>query len=52
MAAIGAGTAVVVGVVAQIALGQVAGASALLADLRAISTDVGEIRMFNSDAGS
>ncbi|WP_448058662.1 methyl-accepting chemotaxis protein [Cellulomonas hominis] len=49
MAAIGAVTAVVVGVIAQVALGQVAGASSRLADLQAVSTDVGEIRMFNSD---
>ncbi|GHS89632.1 methyl-accepting chemotaxis protein [Actinomycetota bacterium] len=49
VAAIGAGTAVVVGVIAQVALGQVAGASSRLADLQAVSTDVGEIRMFNSD---
>jgi methyl-accepting chemotaxis protein len=49
VAAIGAVTAVVAGIVSQVALGQVAAANDRLAELQDVSTDLGEIRMFNSD---
>jgi methyl-accepting chemotaxis protein len=49
VAAIGAVTAVVAGIVSQVALGQVAAANERLAELQDVSTDIGEIRMFNSD---
>jgi methyl-accepting chemotaxis protein len=47
--AIGAATAVVAGIVSQSMLGQVAAATERLSDLQDVSTDVGEIRMYNSD---
>jgi methyl-accepting chemotaxis protein len=49
VALIGALTAVVTGLVSQVALGRVADANARLAELQDVSTDIGEIRMFNSD---
>jgi len=49
VAGIGAVTAVLGGIVSQVALSQVASATARLSELQDASTDVGEIRMYNSD---
>ncbi|WP_169165560.1 methyl-accepting chemotaxis protein [Cellulomonas taurus] len=49
VAAVGAATAVLVGIGSQVVLGRVASANEQLAELQEVSTEVGEIRTMNAD---